>query len=164
MKPIIYLLLYIGCSFCVAQPLAVKETAPAFSLPLLNNEHTITLSDYKGKVVYVDFWASWCVPCRRSFPFLNALRKEYADKGFEVIAINLEQESEAANAFLAQHPVSYPVVAGYNSTVGTDYEIIAMPTAYIIGKNGNIRVKHMGFNPAQKDYLEAVVDKLVSEF
>jgi thiol-disulfide isomerase/thioredoxin len=158
------MLLYLISSFCIAESLAVNDAAPAFTLPLLEGKEKVTLSDYKGRVVYIDFWASWCIPCRRSFPFLNKLQAQYADKGFEVIAINLEQTPEDAKKFLAQFPVSYPVLKGDNSNIGQIYNIFAMPTGYLIGKKGNVRVKNLGFDKAQENYLEAMVDKLVSEF
>jgi thiol-disulfide isomerase/thioredoxin len=151
-------------SFCVAESLEINDKAPEFYLPLLEGTESVALSDYKGRVVYVDFWASWCVPCRRSFPFLSKLQAKYADKGFEVLAINLEQNPIDAKKFLVQHPVSYPVLKGDSSSIGQIYHIFAMPTGYLIGKNGKIRAKHLGFDTAQESYLDAMVDKLVSEF
>ena len=182
MKLLTVCILGFWCSFCTSapllqnapdtiekqsatqRPLSRGDNAPNFSLPLLRSDQTITLDTYKGKVVYVDFWASWCIPCRRSFPFLNSLRQKYSEDQLEIIAINLEQETASALQFLAQYPANYPVAVGYNSQVSADYNIAAMPTAYLIGKDGTIRSKHLGFKDAHEDYLVAVIDKLVSEF
>jgi thiol-disulfide isomerase/thioredoxin len=153
-----------GAATTAVIPLLRGDKAPNFSLMSLIEKRDISLEDYKGKVVYVDFWASWCMPCRRSFPFLNRLRKQFGDGGFEIIAVNLDQDPQAAMLFLDKFPVDYPVVKGFDSNVSRDYNISAMPTAYMIGKDGKIRGKHLGFKASQQDYLEAVVDKLVSEF
>lgn len=172
MKLLVLISFGLWCGTSFAAPFATKnsvllnvnDVAPAFSLPLLDSTQEISLANYKGKVVYLDFWASWCIPCRRSFPFLNKLRAQYADKGFEIIAINLDQNPASTEAFLAKYPVSYPIAKGASDDVANSYNVTAMPTAYLIGKDGTIRSKHLGFKPSHQDYLEAVVDKLVSEF
>lgn len=182
MKLLIVCIIGLWCNFCTSAPLSQNtpsanekptaeqrplsrgDNAPNFSLPLLRSGQTITLDAYKGKVVYVDFWASWCMPCRRSFPFLNSLRKKYSEDQFQIIAINLEQETAPALQFLATYPANYPVAVGFNSQVSKDYNVAAMPTAYLIGKDGTIRSKHLGFKDSHEDYLVAVIDKLISEF
>ncbi len=164
MRLLILLLLSAWSFCCTAAPLAVNDTAPEFSLSALDGANKIVLDDYKGKVVYLDFWASWCIPCRRSFPFLNKLKAQYVDKKFEIISINLEQDVNDAKQFLTQYPVLYPVAQGYNNDIQSLYNVLVMPTAYIIGKDGTVRIKHLGFKESQQAYIEAIVDKLVSEF
>ncbi|MFT5542600.1 MAG: thiol-disulfide isomerase/thioredoxin [Arenicella sp.] len=164
MRLVILLLLSAWCFCGTAAPLAVNDTAPEFSLSALDGINKVVLDDYKGKVVYLDFWASWCIPCRRSFPFLNKLKAQYADKNFEIISINLDQDASDAKQFLTQYPVLYPVAQGYNSDIQSLYNVLVMPTAYIIGKDGIVRIKHLGFKESQQAYIEAIVDKLVSEF
>ena len=155
-------------SLCFASCLAAQElkldaTAPPFTLNSINGDNKIELASYQGKVVYVDFWASWCVPCRLSFPFLSALRAQYANQGFEVIAINLDEDPQAAQAFLQRYPVNYPVAMGFATTTPVDYQIQAMPTAYLVDAKGVLRLKHLGFSAKHQEFLEAVVQKLLAE-
>jgi thiol-disulfide isomerase/thioredoxin len=106
-----------------SQVLAVNvgDEAPAFKLPRLETQGDIQLKSYRGKVVYVDFWASWCGPCRLSLPELNTLRKKYRKQGFEVIAINLDEEKEDAMEFLKEFPVAYPTARDVKGTTPEKY-------------------------------------------
>jgi cytochrome c biogenesis protein CcmG/thiol:disulfide interchange protein DsbE len=146
-----------------AQELVVDAPAPLFSLNGVNGETKIALASYQGKVVYVDFWASWCVPCRLSFPFLSTLREQYASQGFEIIAVNLDENPQAALEFLQRYPVSYPVAIGFATTTPTDYQVSAMPSAFLIDAKGILRLKHMGFSAKHQGFLQAVVEKLLAE-
>ena len=150
-------------TWSAAQELALDTPAPLFTLNDINTDNKIELASYQGKVVYVDFWASWCVPCRLSFPFLSALRAQYADQGFEVIAVNLDEDPLAAKAFLQRFPVEYPVAKGFATTTPADYQVEAMPTAYLIDAKGVVRLKHLGFSSKHQEFLEAVVQKLLAE-
>lgn len=141
--------------------------APAFSLPALQNLEagsTLSLSDYKGKVVYVDFWASWCGPCRQSLPILNDVRAKHASKGFEVIAVNVDENTMDAVDFLVKHPVDYPIVSDPEAKTPEAYNLKGMPTAYLIDKNGVVRHVHEGgVNKKGAQKLEKMIAQYLAE-
>ncbi len=122
-----------------------------------------SLSDFKGKVVLVDFWASWCGPCRQSFPWMNQLQDTYRAEGLEVIAINLDQEAELAKAFLQDVPAQFTVLLDTDAQLPGEYGVIGMPSSYLIDRNGKIRAQHIGFHSDRvKDY-EDTIKALLSE-
>lgn len=138
----------------------VGASAPDFTLENIEpNQAAITLSDLRGKTVYVDFWASWCAPCLRSMPLINALYGEYRDQGFEVIAINVDDPIEDGEDFLEDNPVNYLVALDTDNTVLTEYGVIGMPTSYLIDPKGIVRMVHMGFK--EKD-IEIIENELLS--
>ncbi|HWV16229.1 MAG TPA: TlpA disulfide reductase family protein [Cellvibrio sp.] len=142
----------------------VGTPAPAFTVDALKNATAakINLADYKGKVVYVDFWASWCGPCKRSFPKLEELRTKYKSKGFEVIAINMDEDLANANEFLKKIPVTFPVGTDPKGTIAQTYRVQGLPTAYIIDRQGAIGHVITGFNEkTELDTIEAAATKLL---
>ena len=126
---------------------AVKagDMAPNFKLPGMKTGNLTSLKYYRGKVVYLDFWASWCGPCRQSLPMLNELRKELRSSGFEVVAVNLDEDVADAKAFLKQFPVSYPILLDPKGKVPQKYELPGMPTSFLIDRRGKVRNVHIGF-------------------
>lgn len=121
------------------------EMAPNFKLPGIKTGKLTSLKRYRGKVVYLDFWASWCGPCRQSLPMLNELRKELKASGFEVVAVNLDEDVADAKAFLKQFPVSYPILLDPKGKVPQKYELPGMPTSFLIDRKGKVRNVHIGF-------------------
>ncbi len=122
----------------------------------------LDLSDYRGQVVVVDFWASWCAPCRRSFPWLDAMQQRYADQGLVVIGINEDNAREDAAAFLAQVPVSFRIIADPEGVIARQFELIAMPSTFVFGRNGEIAARHLGFKVAKQAEYEAVLQELLA--
>ena len=145
---------------------ATKPQAPAFTLPLLNGNGLTgteaSLSDYQGQVVYLDFWASWCTPCRKSLPWADALYQELKDQGFTVLAINLDEEQEMAMEFLQEVPLSFPVLYDGTGTVPPQYQVVGMPTSYIVDRDGKLRAVHTGFNPASADQVADAIRTLIA--
>ena len=139
------------------------QVAPKFELPELTSGQSVKLANYKGKVVYVDFWASWCKPCVKSFPKLNALQVKYEKQGFEVIAINLDQHKAKAQEFLQRHPVDYTVLYDEHTSVAQAYKVQAMPSSYFIDKTGKIRLSHKGFVPGDEKKIEKAIQVLLAE-
>jgi peroxiredoxin len=142
--------------------MAEEKTAPDFTLPA-HKGGTIQLSKLRGKVVYVDFWASWCGPCRRSFPWMNAMHKRYGAKGLVIVAVNLDREAALANKFLKELPPDFHVVFDPKGDVAKRYGIPGMPSSYIIGRNGRIQYSHAGFREANKADLESRIKTLLAK-
>jgi cytochrome c biogenesis protein CcmG/thiol:disulfide interchange protein DsbE len=116
----------------------------------------------KGKVVLVDFWASWCGPCKGSFPVLEQLHKDYAAKGVVVLGINLDETKPAMDEFLAKHPITFPVVRDQKQEVAKVVKISTMPSSFILDGEGKVRFVHSGFHGAdtQKQYVKEIEELL----
>ena len=142
-----------------------QQQAPAFTLPGLPNSSPaqLNLNDYRGKVVYVDFWASWCLPCKQSFPQLNRLRQQYKSQGFEVIAINLDENLADAQAFLTKLPVDFPIALDPRGVIAEAYSIKGMPSAYIIDRQGKVQQVIEGFASDEASKIENWIKPLLSQ-
>lgn len=157
-------------ALCLCLPLwaqaagvAVGQAAPAVNLPVLLGPADTTLESLRGKVVYVDFWASWCGPCRVSFPQLEQLRVELGPQGFEVLAINVDEVEQDALGFLQDVPVTYPVVRDAQGTTPQTFGILGMPTGYLIDRQGVVRDIHQGFRKSDGEKLRTAIVKLLGE-
>ncbi len=141
----------------------LEQVSSACALTTLDGKPAHDLQELKGKVVYMDFWASWCPPCVQSFPFLNQLDHELKDKGLHVIGINLDEKIADAEDFLAKNPVDFSIVADPSKQCAKGLEVMAMPTSYLIDRKGNIRHIHQGFRPGETEELRALITQLVME-
>jgi thiol-disulfide isomerase/thioredoxin len=128
-----------------AQSLTNGEPAPACSVPLLDGARSVSLADYRGQVVYLDFWASWCAPCRESFPFMNELQRELAGKGLQILAVSVDKTPEDARRFLARYPAQFTVALDAAAACPAAFQLQGMPSSYIIDKGGAVRAIHAGF-------------------
>lgn len=146
--------------FLLAGPACAGEAAD-FSIP--DGQFKGHLSDLKNHVVYLDFWASWCSPCRRSFPWMNALQKKYADQGLVIVAVNVDREQELADEFLKQVPAEFQIVFDEKGEIARAYEVVGMPSSYFIDRAGNIRFAHTGFYQNKEDKYEEELKILLSE-
>ena len=154
----------LACSLC--SPVRAAEpgsAAPICVLKSLDEESPINMGQFKGKVVYVDFWASWCAPCARSFPFLNDLDREFRDRGLIVLAINLDEKLEDARAFLAKHPASFALAVDPSGQCPRDFGVRGMPSSYLVDRQGMIRHVHLGFRAGEAEKLRALVEQLLAE-
>lgn len=144
----------------------VGQPAPDFTLPGVRaSDSTVQLSELQGKVVYVDFWASWCLPCLRSLPQINGLYEQYRDQGFEVVAITIDDPVEDATEFLAdlEIPLAYSVVLDSTADVMDQYRVVGMPTSFLIDRDGVIRKVHKGFREGDTELLEQALVPLLAE-
>lgn len=113
---------------------------------------------YKGKIVYLDFWASWCAPCKDSFPWLNQVQKKYQDKGVVVIGINVDKDKAKAEEFLKKIPAQFQIYYNADGTLAQKYKVQGMPFAVIIGKNGEVIHSHIGFHPDKTKEYEQIIE------
>lgn len=140
---------------------AVGDVAPAFALPTAAGE-SVALDKLKGRVVYVDFWASWCGPCRRSFPWMNEMQQKYGPRGFAVVAINVDKKRSDAERFLVQNPANFTVVYDEAGSTPAAYGVKGMPSSYLIDTHGNVTFVERGFLDESKAELESRVAALVA--
>jgi peroxiredoxin len=143
----------------VALPaLAVSSSSPAPDFTLQSNSgKAVNLSQYKGQVVMINFWATWCGPCRQEMPLLESIYKKYHKMGFTLLGVNVEPDSEPAQAWLKQTPVSFPVLFDKQSKVSTLYKVSGMPSTVIVDRKGNVRVIHHGYKPGdENEYLNSI--------
>lgn len=139
---------------------AVKEIAPNFSLNSIEGEK-ISLADYKGKIVLVDFWATWCGPCRKGVPDLVDLKNKYGDKGFEVIGISVDRSNTISQVkpFAKEFNINYPVVYTDEQTPGKFGGIQYIPTSFVINQEGYIVSKHVGY-VEKEQYIKEIEELL----
>ncbi len=135
------------------------ESAPSFELPGVKS--TVSLEDLRGSVVLIDFWASWCTPCRKSFPWMNELQARYKDHGLRIVAINLDESREAADIFLKQMNVDFTVAFDHQAETAEAYRVMAMPSSYLIDQYGNIAKSLLGFRHKDKIVIEQSIQKLL---
>lgn len=148
-------------ALCTGAAQAEYPQLPEFSLPTQSGQ--VTQASYENRVVYVDFWASWCKPCKQSFPFLNDLQQRYRKNGLVVLAINLDKDPEQARQFLQHIPAHFTVAFDQQGVTAQSFHVQGMPSSYLIDRKGNIRARHIGFREEDKDKLEQAVASLLKE-
>jgi peroxiredoxin len=138
------------------------SAAPDFTLKSASGEN-LKLSEYRGEVVLINFWASWCGPCRQEMPALDELHNRYRALGFTVLGVNVEEDSRKAREVLKDLQVSFPVLLDDRSTVSRLYDIVAMPSTVLVDRNGDIRYLHKGYQPGLEDVYLQQVRELIRE-
>jgi thiol-disulfide isomerase/thioredoxin len=133
------------------ETIAVMDSVAADSIPLT------------GNVVYVDFWASWCVPCRDSFPWMKALQDKYRARGLRVITVNLDRNTDAGKKFIKELNSPLPVVFDCKGSLAKRYHLAAMPTSFVYGRDGKLRTRHEGFRSEDRAALETLINTLLEE-
>jgi peroxiredoxin len=135
---------------------APNSVAPDFTLTAQTGK-PVELTQFKGQVVMLNFWASWCGPCRQEMPLLDSIYKKYNKAGFTMIGVNVEPDSKAANDWLKQTPVSFPILYDTQSDVSKLYGVAGMPSTVIIDRKGNVRMIHRGYKPGdEEEYLSNI--------
>ena len=138
-----------------AQALDAGAPAPELRLPGLKDE--VNLATLKGKVVYVDFWASWCGPCKQSFPFMNQLQAKYGAQGLQVVAVNLDRKREDVQRFLDEVPAQFTVALDPQGASAQRFEIKGMPSSVLVGKDGKVLRAHAGFRQDDRAEIEQAI-------
>ena len=146
-----------------AWPLASGEAAPACAARLLDGDRSVRVADYRGQVVYLDFWASWCGPCRESFPFMNELQRELAGKGLQILAVSVDRTAEEARGFLARYPAQFATALDAPAACPAAFRLEGMPSSYIIGRDGIVRAVHVGFRNGDKAEIRRQVLEALNE-
>ncbi|MFP5390027.1 MAG: TlpA family protein disulfide reductase [Gammaproteobacteria bacterium] len=160
-SPILSPIILAACALLAAPAHASEAARPAPSFNLPGNAGPVKLDAYKGKLVYLDFWASWCGPCRQSFPWMNEMQAKYGAKGFQVIGVNLDAKPDDAKAFLEKTPATFVVAFDQSGATPRSYGIKGMPSSVLIGPDGKVLYEHSGFRPADRAELEKRISAAV---
>jgi len=139
-----------------------RSPAPAPDVGWRTDVGELRLDELRGKVVYLDFWASWCTPCRESFPWMNALQERFADRGLEVVAVNLDKDAALVERFLERYPAQFTVAYDPSGATAARFQVKGMPSSYLIDRQGRVHLAHAGFREADQAELEARVSALLA--
>jgi thiol-disulfide isomerase/thioredoxin len=147
----------------LAYAATLSGPAPNFTLQSLDGA-PLSLASQKGNVVMINFWATWCVPCRQEMPHLQALYEKYQGLGFELLAVNVEKDNaDGARKWLGETPVTFPVLVDPNNEVTKLYKVQTMPTTVLIGRDGTMRFIHHGYKPGYENDYQTQVRALLRE-
>ncbi len=138
-----------------------SAAAPDFTLPTRSG--TISLRSLRGKVVYVDFWASWCGPCRESFPWMATMHDKYSTKGLVIVAVNLDKSRDLANQFLETYSAPFHVAFDPAGDIAEAFHVEAMPSSFLVNRTGQIVYTHQGFQDAKAPALEDQIKEALSK-
>jgi len=152
LKSVIALILLLNSGLSAAQQAASEQWLTQFDI-----------SEYQNKVVYLDFWASWCVPCRESFPWLNKMQAKYQDQGLVIIAVNLDRDVNNAYQFTKAFPASFLLYSDPKGFLAQQYKITAMPSSYLFSGKGELVDKHLSFETSEVARYEANIVKLLAQ-
>jgi peroxiredoxin len=136
--------------------------APNFTLTDRDG-NTVSLEDLRGQVVMINFWASWCCPCREEMPLLEQIHQRYQPLGFTLLGVNVEENSSDAVSWLKDRPVSFPILFDPDNGVSKLYDVVAMPSTVIVDRQGNVRFLHHGYQAGYEDDYQDQVRALVRE-
>jgi peroxiredoxin len=164
-KFITFLMVVFAIQISVAtsvQSADISGPAPDFTLKAMKGGN-IKLSELAGNVVLINFWASWCGPCREEMPLLNKLHNKYEPLGFTVLGVNVEEQSDPAISFINETPVDFPIIFDNKNKVSQLYKVVAMPTTVVVDRDGNVRFLHQGFKAGDEASYRKMVKRLIRE-
>jgi thiol-disulfide isomerase/thioredoxin len=141
--------------------LAVRA-APAPDLRFETASGPLALDSLRGKVVYLDYWASWCVPCRHSFPWMNEMQARFGNQGFVVLAVNVDADRTEAQKFLAAQPARFTVAFDPKGEAARSMRLKGMPSSFLIDRHGNVVASHIGFRESDRQPREAEILALLA--
>jgi len=155
-------LLLLGFLLRMPAPAVGAPAVAAAALPPATGP-AVDLAAHRGEVVYLDFWASWCLPCRKSFPWMAEMQAKYRAQGLTVLTVNVDREAAAAARFLAALPDSLPVVFDPQGRLASAYGLAGMPCSFLYDRSGALRATHVGFDPGRSDEVERQIAGLLAE-
>ena len=147
--------------FTILTLIIVSVTNTSTAAPVI--PYLFNIDNYKGKVVYLDFWASWCGPCKFSFPYMEDLASQYGDRGLVIFADNLDHTSTKADAFLHDNGISLPIIFDQKGVLASRYKVEDMPTSILFDRHGRIRYVHKGFYKDKEDEYTSHIIELLNE-
>lgn len=153
---------FLSASLIILSVVSSQASATTTQLPPAQLLKSL-LEKHKGDVIYLDFWASWCSPCRQSFPWLNSMQETYQGQGFNVISVNLDANYSLATDFLKETPVLFSVVFDPKGKTAKQYKVKGMPTSYLINREGVIVKGHTGFFPDKIPTYESEIKQLMQQ-
>ena len=159
------IVLFVMTALLLGSPLHAGEVsgkAPDFTLKS-NSGKNIKLSEYRGEVVLLNFWASWCGPCRQEMPLLEQLHERYSSYGFTVMGVNVEEDSSKAKKMLRDVPVTFPILFDTENKASKQYKVSAMPSTVMIDRDGNMRYLHKGYKSGDEQEYAKWIKKLIRE-
>ena len=121
------------------------------------------MAQHKGKIVYVDFWASWCVPCRKSFPWMNAMQAKHQEQGFVVLSINLDAEETLSKKFLKKNPANFAIIYDARGKLAQKFKLKGMPSSYLFDRQGKLISAHTGFNGKKQQQYEDEIEQALAQ-
>ncbi len=139
----------------------LNNPAPDFSGDSVNGKGKIALQQWKGKVVLVDFWATWCQPCQKSFPKLEELRVKYSASGFEIVAVSEDDEQNGVKEFGASYGTKFPLLWDKDKSIANKWHPPAMPSSFLVDKKGVVRFVHLGYHDGEEKEIEAELKSLL---
>ena len=139
----------------------LNNPAPDFAGDSVNGKGKVSLAQWKGKVVLVDFWATWCQPCQKSFPKLEELRVKYAASGFEIAAISEDDEQNGVKEFGSTYGAKFPLLWDKDKSIAAKWHPPAMPSTFVVDKKGVVRFVHMGYHDGEEKEIEAELKSLL---
>ena len=154
--------LLLASVLCLSASAFAATAAPEFSLPGRGGQ-TVTLSAYRGDVVMINFWASWCKPCRQEMPLLEQIYQRYKNLGFTLIGVNVDEDPKNADLILKNIPVSFPIAYDQQDKVSNKYGLEGMPNTVFVDRNGNIRHVHTGYTPGDEQGYDEQIRLLIRE-
>ena len=152
----------VAIAFAIGYAVYGQEYALDFEGPSIYGGESYKLSDYKGKVVFIDFWASWCPPCLASLPAYDKMYREIGNENFEFLAINVDEDTEDGLFFLEDHPVSYPVLADPEGDIGIPYRIRTLPVSYLLDQEGRIIESYRSYSPGDEAEIKQQILDLIN--
>lgn len=158
-----FAILLIALGLTDASAVEVGQAVPACSIALRGKHENVDFQDLRGQVVYVDFWASWCGPCAKSFPFMNRVHEGLQAKGLQIVAVNVDENLADAENFLNTQPAAFKVALDSDSQCAKLFNVQAMPSTYLVDRKGIVRFVHLGFRESEAVQLEEQVNRLLNE-
>lgn len=163
MSGLIILLVCLFLSNCTGgekrSAVQIGDIAPPFVVEDVNG-NKVSISDYEGKVLLLDFWATWCPPCKDAIPHLNNLQEEFQDEGFTVLGLSIDGKPEPVKKFNDAHSLKYPVLMADQTTIRS-YGVAQVPTIYLIGPDGRVVYKQLGMDKYQEEYIKNKIESLL---